>query len=142
MQFQSFVTRLEQALPAYAGSVFVTADLAGAQQHAGVRQAGGIYLIAPMQKAGVNQTIGIVSQWVEVRFGVFCMAFSAGDLLGSEGYAAVDAAQPAAFAAMLGWQPWTDADPIQYSGGRLLRLADGWSGWMDEFTTGFLAQSA
>jgi hypothetical protein len=95
------------------------------------------YVLLLSDRAGSNQLINAVEQHVEVRFGVVLAVQNLRDAIGKNAHSDLDPIIQSVIAALLGWQPDTDHDPVLYSSGRLLQLADSVLWWQLEFTTAY-----
>ncbi len=96
------------------------------------------YVIPLGDNAAPNRMLsGAIEQRVTERFAVILAATNARD---TQGYAANDGLETlraAVIAALLGWQPSTDYDPIEYGKGGMLALANNIFWWQLEFVTAY-----
>jgi hypothetical protein len=95
------------------------------------------YVLPLAERADANGLANAVSQRVEVRFGVILAISNLRDALGKNAQGDLAGLRTSVFAALLGWQPDADHDPVTFGGGRLLQLQDGLLWWQDEFVTAY-----
>lgn len=95
------------------------------------------YVLPLNDKAGRNEMANAVMQKVDVRFGVVLAVQNLRDALGKNAQSDLDPIRKAVIAALLGWQPDTDHEPVLYGSGRLLQMADGVLWWQLEFVTAY-----
>lgn len=82
-----------------------------------------------------------VSQQNTVRFAVVLAVQNLRDARGENAQADLLSLRTDIITALHGWEPDADFNPIEYSGGRLLQLADRVLWWQDEFVTAHLLRS-
>lgn len=94
------------------------------------------YVLIMSESADANPLIGVHSQIVTTRFAVEVMvANSASPATGGEAQASLEAVRDEIKAALLGWQPAPEAEPISFAGGQLIEFAGNLVIWRDTFTT-------
>ena len=98
------------------------------------------YLLAPGERANPNDTIGLISNRVEVSIPVLLGVRQVADMRGDQAFADMDTLRPSLKAALMNWEPATGYDPIEYAGGRLMYYQDGLLLWADEFKTAYYAR--
>ncbi|MXS82273.1 phage tail terminator protein [Nitrosomonas oligotropha] len=101
--------------------------------------------VLPNSERANQSTTGTmaVSQENTVRFAVVLAVQNLRDARGENAQADLLSLRTDIMSALLGWEPDEDADfkPIEFSGGRLLQLADRVLWWQDEFVTAHLLRS-
>lgn len=83
----------------------------------------------------------VVSQQNTTRFGVVIAVQNLRDPRGDKAQEDLRTLRTAIMAALHGWQPDSDFDPIEFGGGRLLQLNDQVLWWQDDFLTTNLLRS-
>lgn len=100
------------------------------------------YVIPMTERAGGNSLVSAVSQHTEARFGVVLAVSNLRDARGQNAHGDLAPLRAAVIAALLGWQPGPDYDPVLFGSGRLLQLQDGVLWWQDDFVTAYYLRSA
>jgi len=77
----------------------------------------------------------LVRQLVIRRFGVLLAVSAKNDRHGSKAEDALDTLRGAVHAALLGWAPNTEHEPVSYLRGRLVDIVGGAVWWQDEYAT-------
>lgn len=99
------------------------------------------YVVPLQSRAGGNGLVNAVSQRVEVSFAVAFWSRNVSDAQGGGAMDAVTETSESVIAALLGWSPAPEIEPILYAGGRLMRFANNAVLWGDEFTTAYYLRS-
>ncbi|MBK7352686.1 MAG: hypothetical protein IPJ05_02850 [Nitrosomonas sp.] len=113
-----------------------------AQAATDLKQVPSAYVIPNSERAGGSRTgTTVVSQQNSVRFAVIVAARNLRDARGDQVQADLLTLREAIMAALHGWQPQDDFDPIEYGSGRVLQLTQQVLWWQDEFLTSHLMRS-
>jgi hypothetical protein len=135
MLLQPIADRLVAANIGYR-KVAGAADFAAGKEDLRVWPTG--YVIPLGDQAQPNTLLGYsASQYVVERFAVILAVDNKRDVRGDAVNAALETIRAATILNLLGFQPATDYDPIQYGGGRLLELDVSTMWWQLEFITGY-----
>ena len=136
---QWIIVRLDTqvaALKRVAGS----AELAAATED--LKQVPAAYVIPNSERPGGSSTgTMVVSQQNAARFGVVLAVINLRDARGEKAQADLLTLRIAVMTVLLGWSPNAEFDPLEYAGGRLLRLSDQVLWWQDDFLTTHLLRS-
>lgn len=99
------------------------------------------YVLPLADHAAPNPLLGAHSQMITARFGIEVMLKHAGQpASGGPAHEALEDVRGQILAALKGWQPDPNFEPIAYTGGRLLQFDAGLAVWREEFTTRFDAR--
>ena len=100
------------------------------------------YVIPLADMAKPNDVMGmVVEQHVIERFGVILAVKNLRDARGDAVNAALESLRHLTISSLQGFQPTTDYDPVQYGGGRILKLDVATTWWQLEFITGYYQRS-
>lgn len=133
------VARLKTEVPALK-LVGGAADLSAAADS--VIQKPAAFVLANSERASENKTGTMaVMQKNSVRFAVVIAVQNLRDKRGEQAQVDLVSSRNSIVAALHGWQPDADFDPIEYGGGKLLQLSDQVLWWQDEFLTAHLLRS-
>jgi hypothetical protein len=93
--------------------------------------------VIPLTETGGpnNLAAGPVRQRIAQTFGVVLLLGNLRDARGQSAAAALVGVQQAVRAALIGFQPTADHDPIEFRRGQLIDIAEGALAWQDEFET-------
>lgn len=92
------------------------------------------YVIPMTEAAPPNELIGAFEQAVTVNFGVLLAFANRRDASGAAAVSGLKALRDQIAAALLGWVPdAANGEPVNFTGGRLLRFDEGLLWWADEF---------
>ena len=99
--------------------------------------------VIPLADVGrPNDLLGLsVEQHVIERFGVILAVRNLRDIRGDAVNAELESVRHQTISTLLGFQPATGYDPIQYGGGRILTLEVSTLWWQLEFITGYYQRS-
>jgi len=86
-------------------------------------------------RAGENSIVNGVDQRVTETYAVVIVTRNVRDPRGADSSDDNEALASSVSTALLGWQPASDADPLEYDGGRLLSLSDGFLFWQEAYRT-------
>ncbi len=96
------------------------------------------YVLPLADTANPNRMLsGAVEQRVSERFGVVLAITNARDARGARANDDLEAIRAAVITALLGWQPASGYDPVEYGGGRMLALTNYILWWQLEFATAY-----
>lgn len=129
------IARLQAQVPALK-TVAGAAEFAALKNPPPKERQPAAYVIPIADQAGTNKLVNGVRQQVTTRFGVVLALGNLGDARGEAASKAIETTRAAVRAALLGWSPTADDDPIAFAQGRMIGLADGVVWWQDEFITG------
>jgi len=94
------------------------------------------YVLPLSDSAAANVLLGAHSQIITSRFAIEIMLKHAGQAAsGGPAAEALEAVRTEVLAALKGWQPTPEHDPIAYVGGRLIDFQAGMATWREEFST-------
>lgn len=129
--------RLKGQVTTLRNNVSGAADFASGKE--GVKSVPASFVIPLMDRAVPAQTqdFGSVLQHVSERFGVVLVVSNMRDATGGNAHGDLQPLRDAVIAALLGWQPAAEYDPIEYGGGRMLALSGSDLWWQLEFVTGY-----
>lgn len=124
--------RLEDQVAAFAK---VDDAAAFSQVSAKPAQSPTAFVLPLAEQAGPSRTVQIVSQELVERFGIVIATSNRRERHG--GAAARDIASLVASvrAALVGWSPDADHDPVEYAAGRMMQADQGFVWFLCEFTT-------
>lgn len=94
------------------------------------------YVMPIAETAGPNRLANGVRQQVAARVGVVLALGNLSDRRGGPAAEALEAVRDAVKAALVGWPPSADDEPLTFAQGRAVTFADGVFWWQDEFATG------
>ncbi|ARO88178.1 hypothetical protein EBAPG3_010530 [Nitrosospira lacus] len=124
----------DQVPPPSLRRVAAAAELAAASED--LKQVPAAYVVPAAERASQNQfATGGVLQRNQVRFAVVLAVSNVSDMRGEKAQADLRILRTSVITALLGWSPDSAFDPVEYVGGRLLRLSDAVLWWQDEFLT-------
>lgn len=115
--------------------VGIAADLAAARRELKLEPAA--FLIPVLERASANSLENGVSQFVLQRFGVVLAVRNLRDAAAEHAQEELAPVRDALFAALIGWAPDAERDPVTYAGGRLIGLTDRVLWWQDSFDTSY-----
>jgi subtilisin family serine protease len=96
------------------------------------------YVFPVAEKATPSETWPVHEQHVFPRFAVEIMVKQAAQAAsGGPAQDALEDVRDAVKAALCGFQPTSDATPVNFASGRLIDFSAGMATWRDEFTTEF-----
>ncbi len=96
------------------------------------------YVVPVGEQAGQNQVLNGISQRIEASFGVLVMiVYDLDDESGAKAYTDIQAIREELMTALLGFIPFDNADPIEYTNGSLSNIMPGILMWNDEFSTAY-----
>jgi hypothetical protein len=93
------------------------------------------YVFSESKRGGRNGADNSVIQRVEYQLGVVMVVRNVRDERGVDSSDAVEDLTAAVRTALLGWQPSEDAEPLEYVGGRLVSMVNGFVFWLDSYRT-------
>ena len=133
------IERLKEQVP----DLLQVAGAAGlAQAATDLKQVPSAYVVPNSERASGSRTgTTVVSQQNGVRFAVIVAARNLRDARGDQAQADLLTLRETIMAALHGWQPQDDFDPIEYGSGRVLQLTQQVLWWQDEFLTSHLMRS-
>lgn len=100
------------------------------------------YVIPLADVAKPNSLLGMaVEQHVIERFGVVLAVRNLRDILGDAVNSDLENLRTLTISTLQGFQPSNEYDPIQYGGGRILKLDVSTIWWQTEFITGYYQRS-
>ncbi|MDE2388927.1 MAG: hypothetical protein KGN35_07595 [Betaproteobacteria bacterium] len=133
------VTRLKTEVTALK-LVGGAADLSAATDS--VIQKPAAFVLPNSERASASRTgTMLVSQENTVRFAVVIAVQNLRDKRGEQAQTDLVGLRNSIVAALHGWNPDADFNPIEYGGGKLLQLTDQVLWWQDEFLTAHLLRS-
>lgn len=133
------IARLKAQVPALK-IVSGAADLAKAT--ADLKQTPSAFVTELSDRASENRTgTMVVSQNNTARFAVIIATKNLRDFRGQHAKTDLRTVRIDIITALHGWQPDADFDPIEYGGGKLLKLSDQVLWWQNEFITSHLIRS-
>lgn len=99
--------------------------------------------VLPASEAAGRSTTGtqVVSQQNRARFAVVVAVTNLRDARGAKAQVDLRTLRIAVMTALLGWTPEASFDPVEFAGGRLLKLTNSVLFWQDEFSTAHLLRS-
>lgn len=107
-----------------------------------LKQAPAAFVVPASERPAGNSTgTMVVSQNNVVRFGVVIAVQNLSDPRGEKAQANLVALRTAIMAALHGWQPNADFDPIEFGGGNISGLDNQVLWWQDTFVTSHLLRS-
>jgi hypothetical protein len=116
------------------------ADLDAAAES--LKQKPAAFVLPNSERASENKTgTMVVRQKNTVRFAVVIAVQNLRDARGENAQADLLSLRTDIMTALHGWEPNADFNPVEFSGGRLLQLADRVLWWQDEFVTAHLLRS-
>lgn len=114
-------------------------EVAGAADLRGVLEgrvsAPAAYVFRLRNSAGRNQLDNAVSQAVRESYAVVVVTQNLRDTRGGDSSDANEVLCDQVGAALLGWAPAVDADTLEYGGGQLVSMKDGYFYWQEVYTT-------
>lgn len=129
MRLSSIVSRLQTECPALR-QVLLALSGAAPQSYPSA------YVLPLSDAAAPGRLLGVHSQLVTSRFGVEIMVkHAAMAASGGPAQEALEDLREAVMAALAGWQPGPEFEPLAYAGGRLVQFDAGLAVWREEFTT-------
>lgn len=93
------------------------------------------YVIPIGDQAQPNRVATLVSQELTERFGVVIATSNRRERHSGAAARDVDSLARSTRAALLGWTPDADHDPVEYASGRMLSVDQGFVWWLSEFVT-------
>lgn len=138
MNLAAIITRLDTEVAALA-IVGGAAEIAAASEALAASPAA--FVIEETNKAGENPVAHDVHQRVEVSLSVFLAIKNAKDSRGQSGNSDLETLRLAVRAALLGWAPAADIEPLTYSGGELFRFEPGLIWWREGWRTAHYIRS-
>ena len=115
------------------------ADIAAAEED--LKRMPAAYVLPLRERAGENYLDNAVSQRVARAFGVLYAVRNLRDARGDAAHVHLEELRTEGRAALLGWEPDDDHEPIEFRGGRLLRLTNPILFWQDEYETAHLVRA-
>jgi len=95
----------------------------------------GCYVFEESVSVSQSTLISKTMQQVTLIFAVVIVLKNVKDARGSDAADVSHGLQNSIRTALLGWQPHTAADPLEYSGGALVSFANGFFIWRDSYKT-------
>jgi len=129
---QSVETRLREQLPdlrEVAGAASLDAVLGGRVS------APAAYVFREAQQASPNEGANFITQRIGVRLGVVLVVRNVRDPRQGDSSDEAEALSLQVRDALYGWAPAAEAEPLEYAGGRLVSMQNGFYFWMDSYTT-------
>jgi hypothetical protein len=112
-----------------------TADLASVVEGR-VRHALPAAYVHPIaDAAGPNRLVNAVSQNLTRRIGVLLVVAAQGEARAADAPDLLEPLYAATRAALVGWQPDADHEPMHFGRGAMVRVAEGTAWWLEELTT-------
>jgi len=127
------IARIRLLAPATFKKVGGAADLGAALRE--LKQEPAAFVIPQQDAPQANALSNAVSQLTRQRFGVVIAISNLRDASGEKAQTELAPIREALFNQLIGWAPDADRDPVNYAGGRLLRLSDRVLWWQDNFDT-------
>ena len=93
------------------------------------------YIFRMRNRAGRNTLDNAVSQRVEEAYAVVVVSQNRRDARGGDSSDANEALCDQVSTALLGWTPDPNAEPMEYGGGQLVSMKDGFFYWQDVYRT-------
>lgn len=93
------------------------------------------YVFREAQQASPNEGANYISQRIGVRLGVVLVVRNVADPRQGDSSDEAEALAEQVRDALLGWAPADEAEPLEYAGGRLVSMQNGFYFWMDSYTT-------
>lgn len=124
--------RLRDRLPdlrEVAGAASIDAVLAGRVATPAV------YVFREAQPAGANSGANFISQRVGQKLGVLLAVRNVRDPRQGDSSDEAEALSLLVRDAIFGWAPAEHAEPLEYAGGRLVSMQNGFLFWLDSYTT-------
>lgn len=115
------------------------ADLHGVL--AGRVNAPAAYVFRLRTRAGANQLDNAVSQNVSESYAVVVVTKNLRDERGGDSSDANEVLCDQISTALLGWEPDVDADTLEYEGGQLVSMKDGYFYWQEVYKTARLRRA-
>ncbi len=139
MNLAAIITRLETQVTALK-IVGGAAEIAAAS--AALPASPAAFVIEETDRAGENAVANDIHQRVDVSLSVFLAVKNAKDSRGEAGQGDLETLRLAVRAALLGWAPATDIEPLTYAGGELFRFDPGLIWWREGWRTAYYIRSA
>lgn len=131
MDLDPIIARLKDQLDGFK-AVGGAADLDAVLR--GVVPAPSAFVIPLSEAAAPNRLQGAFEQAVTVEFGVLLVIANRRDTSGAAAISGLKPYRDQVAGALLAWVPVpANGEPVEFSGGRLLRFDDGLLWWTDEF---------
>ncbi len=93
------------------------------------------FVFATGDSAPASGAIGVVRQKVTETVAVVYAVRNVASKRGAGNSASMRTLSKKCRKALIGWQPDTGCDPLEFVSGNLLAFRDGWQWWMDTFRT-------
>ncbi|MBL0142659.1 MAG: hypothetical protein IPP91_11300 [Betaproteobacteria bacterium] len=107
----------------------------------GLKAAPAAFLLPLAETASENQRVNAVLHQVGAAVGVVIVVRNLADARGDQAVGDLETARAWARTKLLGWQPSGAHDPVEYAGGRVLALANGYLWWQDDWETAYVITS-
>lgn len=102
-----------------------------------------LFVMPLVDGAQLSKNTGVHSQYITRAFAVVQVLSNVRDATGKAALFDLDAANAQVRAALIGWVPDpTVGEPVQFTGGRVLKFEDGRLWWSDEFQVSGYYRSA
>lgn len=116
----------------------VASSPAAQGQARGVPQSPAAFVLLTSEDADPSRyATGAHAQRTRSRFGVLQAVRELSDAKGGAGMTTLQTVRTAVIGALIGWQPESVDEPIDFVRGQLVDLQDGVLWWLDEFGTSF-----
>lgn len=138
LDLADWVTRLQSQTDLK--KVGLAADLEAARR--GLKQMPAAFILLGRETVQRNEALTEVGQLVDVEVIVAIAVDNAGARTGARNIDQLKTIRQQIDTRLLGWQPTTAEDVIEYDGGRLLGFSDQILWWSDSYATQYLKQTA
>lgn len=99
------------------------------------------YVFRLRNSAGANQLDNAVSQRVQESYAIVVVSQNLRDARGGDSSDANEVLCDQVIGALLGWLPDPEADALEYGGGQLVSMKDGYFYWQEIYTTARLRRA-
>lgn len=132
MQLSLVIARLNDRTPSFkkgGGAADLDAALKGKLHNLPA------WFVMPLTEAAQpSRRTGVHSQYITRAFAVVQVLSNVRDMVGNSALVELDDAKEEVRAALIGWVPDPEVgEPVQFTGGRVLKFEDGRLWWSDEF---------
>ncbi len=93
------------------------------------------YIFQETRKVSDSNLVNFTRQRVSLSFAFIIVVRNVKDARGSDAADACAALQEAVQAALLGWTPDSNSEPLEYAGGNLISFENGFFIWKDSYKT-------
>lgn len=140
MNVAPWVARLQEAGTPFlqvAGAAELEAAMVG-----GLKSNQAAFVIPLAHGAAPNERVNAVYQRIPYAVGVVIVVRNLQDAQGGKAQASLDTCWNWVKGKLLGWVPTTDHEPVEYEGGRMVALANGFLWWQDDWSSAFSITSS